>query len=543
MEEATASTHRFRGAVSDLAGVAGLAGLGLGIDEIVKKGQDWQLQQSRLAQAAKTAHLEVGKTVETLNKSAEATSQVGGFDAPAQAGAMAQFLRITGSTTKAIQANSAAMNFARGSGLSYRQAQLLVGQALTGNVGRLQRYIGIIQPVKTAEYQLAQAHKINIIALEAQAKTLGKAGPQWLKQQELLAGITPKMLQHAQLTDKQATALKAITAIQDKYGGSLDKFSKSTAGAISNAKNVLDLAAEKLGAEALPVVAKIATTIAAAVKYLADHKDVFKIVAIAFGGLLGALVFTKAVEGVQALKAAFTTFGKTIGIVTVATEGATGAEVGATAGAIAWGAAFKATGIGLVITGIIIGLYELVTHFTQVKAVALDAWQWITAAARNAANFVSTRWQGILKWFAIAWQDTSKFVTKVWDNVANGIVKSINWVIAAIDKFIKGYNKVFGWLTGNIGSIGKIGLVGQQPQKQKQPVRGRMFPGTGAGAAKNNSVPAPGTTNAGSDQNPLGITLFHTTNLNGRPIAEETAHFVRKVNALAGAPAAALSGR
>lgn len=525
MEEATVATHKFKSALGELAGVAGLAGLGFGIERIIEAGQDWQRQQSRLEQSAESVHLSVGKTVEALNKSADETSQAGGFAAPAQAGALAQFLRLTGSTTKAIQDNAAAQNFARGANISYQQAQLLVGQALTGNVGRLQRYIGLIQPVKTAEEQLSQQHKINVNALEAQAKALGKAGPQWLKQQLLLAGVTQKQLQHAQLLDKQATATKALSQLQDKYGGSLEKFSKTTAGAISNAENVLNLALEKLGAQLLPVVAKVATTIASAVKYLSEHKDVFKFIGIAFGVFLGSLVFTKAIEGLEALGGAVVAF--------------SGAEEEATLAAVAWGAALRATIIGIVITAI----YLLITHWKQIKPVVEDVWHGIQTVIHDVTRWFANTWQDILKWFSTAWQDTSKFVTKIWDTVVNGVVTGFNTVIDAINKVIKLYNSVVGsipFIGGSlkIGTIGHIGYVGQNNPDQKKGQRNV----TGIGAGRQNSVPATGTKGAGSGNNSSAFAVTVVTALNGRPIAEETAHFVRKVNALAGAPAAAVAG-
>lgn len=303
-DEVGKSAHRFRDSISSLAGTIGLAGLGFGIADVIKAGQDWQLQQSRLQQALRTTGQMSKATMDQLNRSAESTAVHGGFAAPEQIGALAQFVRLTGSATRAIQVNKAAMQLARGTGLDYSRTQTMLGQALTGNVGRLQKYLGIIQPVKTAEFQLSQAHQTNIFQLEMESKALGKLGPLWLKQQEIAHNLTPTMLQHAQLLDRQATAMKVVQIIQDKYNGSMQSFSHTTAGAISNAKNAIDLAIEKLGSAALPIVAKIATAIAGFVTYLSEHKSVLIAFGIALGSIGTAFAFVKIVNGIRALSQA-----------------------------------------------------------------------------------------------------------------------------------------------------------------------------------------------------------------------------------------------
>lgn len=371
------SSHRLRGAVMSLAGTVGLAGLGFGIADVIKAGQDWQLQQSRLQQSLKATGLLSKRTMDQLNRSAETTAVHGGFAAPEQIGALAQFVRLTGSATEAVKSNRAAMELARGSGLDYTRAQRMIGQALTGNVGRLQRYLGIIMPVKTAEFALTQGHQFNIFQMEAQSRALGKLGPLWLKQQEILHNLTPAMVQHAQLLDRQATAQKVLGVIQRKYGGSMAAFSRTTAGAISNAKNAIDLAIERLGSKALPVVAKIAGGIASFVTYLSNHKDVLVTFGAALGGIGVAFAFTKFVEGFQAMRLAVIAFA--------------GAEEGATLATVTWGMALRLTIIGIAITA----LYLLVTHFKQVKAVAIDVAKWIVGAWHSVEAFFIRLWHTI----------------------------------------------------------------------------------------------------------------------------------------------------
>lgn len=360
-EEVGKSAHRFRDSISSLAGTIGLAGLGFGIADVIKAGQDWQLQQSRLQQALRTTGQLSKATMDQLNRSAESTAVHGGFAAPEQIGALAQFVRLTGSATRAIQVNKAAMQLARGTGLDYSRTQTMLGQALTGNVGRLQKYLGIIMPVKTAEFALSQAHQTNIFQLEMQAKALGKLGPLWLKQQEIAHNLTPQMIQHAQLLDRQATAMKVVQIIQDKYNGSMQTFSHTTAGAISNAKNAIDLAIEKLGAAALPIVARIATAIAGLVTFLSTHKSVLVGFGIALAAIGTAFAFVKIVNGIRAmadalkiasgalrtfigLEAAQTSAATAAAAATAGEDGAITAGAGAAGGLGKFGAAMGALG-------------------------------------------------------------------------------------------------------------------------------------------------------------------------------------------------------
>ena len=101
-------------------------------------------------------------------------------------------------------------------------------QIFTGNTGRLQKYIGIIQPVKALVEGMTAAEK--------------KANPQKLKHNEQL--------------DKEATAMLANTRLLEKFGGATNAYSHTTAGALSNASHSWDLVIEKLGKVFLPIVAE-----------------------------------------------------------------------------------------------------------------------------------------------------------------------------------------------------------------------------------------------------------------------------------------------
>lgn len=102
----------------------------------------WQQQQGVLQQALRNTHAGGARTLDMMSRTAEIGSTKGGYTAPDELQALAQFTTLTKNANQALHLNSLAMNLARGTTLGYTQAQRMIGQALTGNVGRLQRYLG-----------------------------------------------------------------------------------------------------------------------------------------------------------------------------------------------------------------------------------------------------------------------------------------------------------------------------------------------------------------------------------------------------------------
>ena len=294
---------------------------------------------------------------------AEGLSTRGGFAGPDELQALEQFVRLTGSASESIKLNAAATNLARGTSLGYTQTQRMIGQVLTGNTGRLQRYLGIIQPVKNAEFALSQAHKVNVMQLEAQSKALGTAGPLWLKQQEILHGLTPQELQHAQLLDRQATAMMVLQRIQQRYGGATAAFSHTTGGAISNLRNQFDILAKTIGQKLLPVLNTL-------LQFISKHTTLVMILA---GVLTGLAVIYGTVTAAAAAWEAITTAGTVaMGVASVA-AGVWSAAVFVLSGAfeamgVAAGVAWTIAtgGLILIVAAVAAAIYLIVTHLKTI---------------------------------------------------------------------------------------------------------------------------------------------------------------------------------
>lgn len=293
-EKVEKGAGKLRTGISTLMGTVGFVGLGIGIDDVVKAGQRWQVQQAQLQNALRSTGNASKATVDSVTKATEALAEHGGYSVPQQLSGLNQFLRLTKSTTQAMRDNNLATDMARSGATSFSNAQMVIERALSGSTRGLQRYLGIIEPVKTAEFALTQAHGLNLDAMQQQSVALGKLGPAWLKRQETLHNITPAEMEHAQALDKQATAMKGLSELQSKYGGSTASFSKSTAGSISNAENSLDIAIEKIGKSFLPIVASAARGIASLAELISAHwtqiKRVISSVVDPLIGTIGTLI-------------------------------------------------------------------------------------------------------------------------------------------------------------------------------------------------------------------------------------------------------------
>jgi hypothetical protein len=209
--------------------VVGIAALAYGIGNSVKAGIGLQSQQVQLQQALKATGNQGAQAYNQMNDAAVALAGKGGFGVQEQLQGMAQFVRLTGSATQATKLNAAATNLARGAHLGFNQAQRMLSMATVGSTGRLQRYLGVIQPVTSYTASWTAAMK--------------KANPEGYK--------------HAEMLNKQATAQEALARIQQKYGGAAKAYSGTAAGGLSNLKQQWDVIKEDLGKAFLPLVSTI----------------------------------------------------------------------------------------------------------------------------------------------------------------------------------------------------------------------------------------------------------------------------------------------
>lgn len=254
VEHVTKASHKLRSALSYGAALTGLGAVGYGLKDIVQGGLHAQEQQALLQQALKTTGQQGSGHLEKINKALERSETHGGFGVVEETEAVGQLLRRTQDVNKALKLNAEAVTFARGAHMDYATAIKMVSQIQTGNTGRLQKYLGIIQPVTSHVDALRKRTKQGNEAVKEQIALYKRAHPGVLVLGSALKEVNKKTLQRAQLLDKEATAQKGNEALLKKYGGATDVYSKTAQGSISNANNAFKLATEELGQKTLPAV-------------------------------------------------------------------------------------------------------------------------------------------------------------------------------------------------------------------------------------------------------------------------------------------------
>ena len=229
-DEAHQSMRKFGSGMSSVLGygmgTVGLLGVGVGLKDVVQGGIQAQEQQVLLQQALQQTGQHGSRHLSELNKSIEQTAGAGGFSRAEQTQGLGEFVRLTKSSSQAVRLNSEAMKLARGAHLGYGQAVSMVERIQTGQVGRLQKYLGIITPVKRYVEQLT-AHE--------------KKFEPWKKK-------------WAEEEDKKATAMEANRRVLERYGGAMDAYNKTAAGSVSDANNSFKELTEQIGEKLLPVV-------------------------------------------------------------------------------------------------------------------------------------------------------------------------------------------------------------------------------------------------------------------------------------------------
>jgi len=270
------SFGKLRTALNYGGGLIGLGAVGYGLKDIVQGGiranEQQELLQAALRATGKTGTQHLGQ----VNKAIEESGSHGGFGVVEETQGVAQLVRLTGSYSKAVALNTAAVRLARGTHLDYATSLKMVAQIQTGNTGRLQKYLGIIQPVTSHVDALKKATKAGNEATKEQIQLYKLAHPGVTVLGSALKEVNKKTLEHAKLLDKEATAQKAQEVIAKKYGTTVTTYNKTAAGAISNANNAFKDATEELGQKLLPAVTTVAKGFGSLVTEIAHGEGIWK---------------------------------------------------------------------------------------------------------------------------------------------------------------------------------------------------------------------------------------------------------------------------
>jgi hypothetical protein len=341
------------------AGAAGIAGLAFGLKDVTEAAINFQAAQAQADRALHNTGQYSAAAAIRLSDAADTLSTHGGFDPTTSLSGLSQLVGAHLSVNRAISDNTLATDISRAKNLSYTSALRAVINAENGRTTGLSRLGEIIQPVRTAEDRLIASHVKATLAMREQAKA----------------------------QDLQATKTAIMTRLWHDFHGAVQHFSNSDAGAISNFHNQMDILAQRSGKVLLPAISLVLqglTGIVGALVSVADwlgkHKEV--LVPLTAGLVAFAVATWGATVAVGALDLASTALQATF-----------------------W--AFYSNPIVLIIAAIALAVYELVTHFHDVKQAAIDAFHWIVGAARDAWHWIegaaSTLFHALMWPFEKAW--------------------------------------------------------------------------------------------------------------------------------------------
>lgn len=247
-------SHRALGGVRSIlsfsGGLLGLSAVGYGLKDVTQGGIKAQEQQLLLQNALKATGQKGKHHLGELTHAIDTSTGTGGFSAIEETEGLTQLVRLTKSSTQAIRLNKDAILLARGVHESYGSALSQVGRLQAGQVGRLQRYLGILQPVTYYEKRMGEEERKRY----------------------------PDKLKEAQRLDKEATGREANRRILERYGGAVAAYNKSTAGSISNANNAFKNVTEQLGQKLLPAETAAAKGFGKLVTEISKGEGVWKTV-------------------------------------------------------------------------------------------------------------------------------------------------------------------------------------------------------------------------------------------------------------------------
>lgn len=227
----------------EAAGVLGIGGLTIGLEESVHAAIGAEASQARLDQAFKRAGLSAQASADQLDM-AEASGRKLGFTDEQVKDALGSLVTATGDVGKSMTELSVAQDLARFKGIGLTDATKMLTMAQTGSQ-RAAKQLGIsVEPV-TSNYDKLKA-------------TMGKT----IDESEKL------QLAHAKLLDKMATGNAVIDAVSEKVRGQGKAFADTAAGGIAQFEAESEHLKVTLGEELLPVVARLATKLSDGVDFV-----------------------------------------------------------------------------------------------------------------------------------------------------------------------------------------------------------------------------------------------------------------------------------
>ena len=240
--KASKSSGKMTGALSGLknmAKLAALGGLAVGIDDVAKNTVAFTSAQSLLARSLKNSHQPVNASLSMMSEHADKLSTSGGFGAAQNVQAMTAFTTAGIGAKKSMDDLNLATDVARARNIGLTRVMRAMIMAETGHATSLAS-LGVTVPAVTTATD----------KLKASTTT-----------------ATPAQLKAAKAADKQSTSLIALRELHRKYAGEAQTYSKSVQGSWSDLEHEFDVVEVNLGKKFLPMISSV-------IKFMAEHKTV-----------------------------------------------------------------------------------------------------------------------------------------------------------------------------------------------------------------------------------------------------------------------------
>ena len=500
--KAAAAEHAgFGAALKSVGGIAKASAatigisLAVGIGESVKKAQEMQANLVQLSGAIKNNVKNPAEdATEQMHKFADSLAMKGGFAPSDTILSMTKLLGVTKDVGKTEKDMALASDIARRTHLGLGRATravMMVEAGRTTGLSRMGIFLGKITPhmnaLNAAHARAVEAVKKHNDAVKAQHLSLAAFG-------QTVPKITQAQKDQAKAQDAVASRTKGMAALWQQFGGATSKYSHTSAGAVNNLKNTVDILEERLGAKLLPIVNKVAGAFTKFVDQLMSGKgfggEVAKVVSDLADALWKTLKFLEpllplvlALGAAWAAYSAYTKIAAAIELIMnlsfmqsialgISMEGVLGGLK------VAWGLLnvtvadnpFIAIGIAIVaLIAIFILLYKHCKWFRDLVKdmgrIAAAAFHWFLGAVKDAWEWIKGHWPlvagilfGPIGW-AIAeiikhWKSIEKLPGKllklfkdIGNDIANAIVWPFKWAFHWVSKHLPSFH------THHIGPI------------------------------------------------------------------------------------------
>jgi len=425
-KKSSSSFSAMGSSMKNLLGLGALAGVAYGLKDIVGAGVEWQRQQTALQSALRNTGQYSKSTVTDIASAVDKLSTHGGFAPETELGVMAGLVAETGNYKAALAGLSATTDLARGTGLTFTRAQMMVQMALQGSTGRLSKYIGPLIAVKSHVDALTASQKKN-----------------------------RSILDQAELMDKAATAKLVLARVEQRFGNATSRYANTAAGKLSNLKNMIQQVAITMGTKLLPILTAVVGAIAG---FITQHKTATMVLlglVAALGVLWGAFKAGQLVAGI---------YNDTIGLVkkigqmfVITTEAETAAteELNVAMSLNPFAIAVVA------IVALIAVVVLVVTHFKTFKKVVADVGKFIADVFNGfmklltkVIDWIGKHWKllleiltfpitGFVAFAVLHFNQIINFIggipakiarvaKNIWEGLKHGLLHVVKWIIKQI---------------------------------------------------------------------------------------------------------------